>query len=870
MLNTLNVAQSGLNASKVAVENIMNNIANENTPGYKKRTTILNELAHIDSRVTGRGVQVGGIVRANDHYMYTNLIDEGTKESYFARNNTMFESIEALFKETDESGFSADLNRYFKSIGNMRDQPNNEVYKNSMKTEGKNLVDGLKRLYEGIEKQEELTKNSLNDDLEAVNKILQDIGKINEQLGRQFDASNDLLDKRDQLELELSKYIDIDVNRSLEDYELKVAGVTAIRHSTNVREITLAEMYEPQVDRYVNDDGTSSSLLNGVTFDNNDIITFKIDNESSVSVQFGESMTFDLDGDGTVETITVDATNYVRALVNKINTSTDISQKVTAYNGPYSVDKDGNKSTLDTVDKFLYIEGRNSGTKHEFDSRISFVERPLDIYTSTTDEPLSVGSISTDKKKELAAPPQQDMTHTVSLNGSSITAQEFDFSITDGTAAAVTNFDLTNMTFTNGVTYDDVTGKITVPAGVTSFDVNIPVVNDSVAGDKDYTINIGGQSATGTIQDVASATEVVKITSEKEAEGNNLVHTVSLSGPTVAAQTFDIDLQGVSAELGVDFSALAAGSFSPAPVSFTAPIPPATIGTVEFPPGTTSFTITINAPQDTAGEIDETYTLSVDDGTNTVNATGTIEDDDQPVSKLIYRNAEQSDDAKDIIGIAIYDDIVTASSGSLKAQVENLHTDSGNNKFTEFKNQLDQFAFALADMSKNYIKNGDDDYVYGSSAIDDLGTTRGNVRELNLFTGSSVKDLVFNEDAVNDLDQEDMEYLATFQFKKDIAFNGKPQGSTNPDYADEDKSSFAEFFQALRVGVSETKESNDFLLTTQKTVKQSIQSSYDQLVKVDKDEEMILLVKFQAAYTANAKVITVVDEMLQTILGLKR
>ncbi len=50
----------------------------------------------------------------------------------------------------------------------------------------------------------------------------------------------------------------------------------------------------------------------------------------------------------------------------------------------------------------------------------------------------------------------------------------------------------------------------------------------------------------------------------------------------------------------------------------------------------------------------------------------------------------------------------------------------------------------------------------------------------------------------------------------------------------------------------------------------SIQSSYDQLTKVDKDEEMLDLMKFQAAYTANAKIITAIDEMLQTLLGLKR
>jgi len=64
--------------------------------------------------------------------------------------------------------------------------------------------------------------------------------------------------------------------------------------------------------------------------------------------------------------------------------------------------------------------------------------------------------------------------------------------------------------------------------------------------------------------------------------------------------------------------------------------------------------------------------------------------------------------------------------------------------------------------------------------------------------------------------------------------------------------------------------SNDFLLKTQEGVQQALESAHDELTKVDSDEEMINLIKFQAAYSANAKIITVIDEMLQTLLGLKR
>jgi len=50
----------------------------------------------------------------------------------------------------------------------------------------------------------------------------------------------------------------------------------------------------------------------------------------------------------------------------------------------------------------------------------------------------------------------------------------------------------------------------------------------------------------------------------------------------------------------------------------------------------------------------------------------------------------------------------------------------------------------------------------------------------------------------------------------------------------------------------------------------AIQREYDSISKVSVDEELTNLVKFQTAYTANAKVITTIDQMLDTLLGIKQ
>lgn len=159
MLSTLNVSYTGLNAAKSAVENVSNNIANENTPGYKKRVVEFSEIGQMDSMLAGRGVSVDGVYRVTSQYLYDKLMNENSKSNYYDKLSSMLGNVESVFAETDESGFSANLNRYFQAVENLRTNPNSEIYKSQLKNEGIILVDSIKNIYSTIEKQQEAEKN---------------------------------------------------------------------------------------------------------------------------------------------------------------------------------------------------------------------------------------------------------------------------------------------------------------------------------------------------------------------------------------------------------------------------------------------------------------------------------------------------------------------------------------------------------------------------------------------------------------------------------------------------------------------------------------------------------------------------------------
>ncbi len=633
MFGSFSVAQTGLNASKYGIEIVGNNIANQNTDGYKKRVSDLSEIGQIGGHITGRGVSFDGVSRVTSQYLYDNYMKENTKTNYYDKLTSMLGNVEKVFAETDTAGLSVDLNKYFTAVEQLRSNPNSQIYKSNLQTQGEALVSNLQRLYSSVEQQQSIEKVELKENVKEVNSILKEIADINGKLENYTESTNDLLDKRDALELKLSQYVNVDITRD-NGYEIKIGGVTAVSNGTFNRELEISYKDTKQIDKfnYIQSNGTVLDSLkyneNGTAkapYDPNDVIKYTLNNDDSLSVtiQIGEVVNGDWDNDpstpDTGEAVTMD--NLTRALAFKINNDPKLSQYVTARNGDYNDDylvyPGDNRGLSTDSDKYLRVESNEAGKANEFTGTISVVR------------------------------------------------------------------------------YD----------------------------------------ATNAVQ-------------EREA---------------------------------------------------------------------------------------------------------------------LYKNESQSTTAESDVVLKILEQNVNLSSGSIKAQVENLSSSSPNNKIQSYLDNLDSLATTLADIYDKYIQIGKSDYIYGENAANDYnGTPMGEIVSVGLFNGTSVKTLAFNKNAVNDLKQEQIDYLATIQWKTDLSFNGKGQ---NPNEAR--ATSLTEYYRNTKVNVSSDTQNAKYSKEVQANIAQTIGTTYNKIVKVDKDEEMINLMQLQAAYSANAQMITAVNEMIKVILGLR-
>ena len=178
----------------------------------------------------------------------------------------------------------------------------------------------------------------------------------------------------------------------------------------------------------------------------------------------------------------------------------------------------------------------------------------------------------------------------------------------------------------------------------------------------------------------------------------------------------------------------------------------------------------------------------------------------------------------------------------------------------EYQNRLRQTMSQLNTFAINFAKENNDIHKTGYGLDNSTG--------LDLFTGSTIKDLDINQTLIDNPEKiatsSNMDENSNNQIAKAL-YALKDKKISNLD-----NKTFYDYYIKI---VGDTANAKDFhakMATDSRMLVDAVESKLQEISGVNMDEELMNLMQLQHAYQAAAKVINVTDELLQTVMGLVR
>ncbi|MEF3696280.1 flagellar hook-associated protein FlgK [Desulfolutivibrio sp.] len=211
----LNIAQSGLRASQLAIEVTGNNIANVDTEGYSRQVLLLEEAMSINYSAgqLGTGVLATQVVRLFDKFIELQYLDKSsTAASYEAAYNAL-QSVEALFNESNTSGVNSALAQFLSDLQELTLSPENSAVREVVIDDAENLLSMIAQMDSDLASIQSQMEDYISQDVDRINDLSQEIADLNAQINQNtVEGSNNpnaLYDLRDVKIRELASIVDI-------------------------------------------------------------------------------------------------------------------------------------------------------------------------------------------------------------------------------------------------------------------------------------------------------------------------------------------------------------------------------------------------------------------------------------------------------------------------------------------------------------------------------------------------------------------------------------------------------------------------------------------------------------------------------------
>src|SRR5579883_1959925 len=251
MADLLSTSVSGLLAFQQALDVTSNNIANASTPGYSVERANLVEAPGQSTGIgfIGSGVDVQSITRTYNEFLAQQV--RGSQASYSSSNTlaTQAAQIDNMLSSSS-TGLTATLQGFVNSLQTVASSPTSTAARQALLNQAQALAQQLTSYDSQISQYGSQLESQLSGDVAQINTMTANIASLNQQIATQSASGqtpNQLMDQRDQLITQLSKYVSVQtVTESSGAMDVYIGtGQALVTGGTASKLTTVAGAYDP-------------------------------------------------------------------------------------------------------------------------------------------------------------------------------------------------------------------------------------------------------------------------------------------------------------------------------------------------------------------------------------------------------------------------------------------------------------------------------------------------------------------------------------------------------------------------------------------------------------------------------------------------
>ncbi len=236
----LEIGRRALLAQQLSLNLTGHNIANVNTPGFSRQDAIYSTTAPMKSLFghAGTGVNIDEIRRIRSVFLDQQYRSESHRLGKWQFLARTWQQIEGIYQEPDDTGMSAQLDKFWNSWQDLANNPESESARVALREQSSLLINSFHQLSTQLSDLRDSLDADITTLASQINTTAEQIAELNgnikaaELTGH---SANDLRDRRDHLVDQLSMWINVSVlEQPSGSYTVLMGGMALVDGNSNL------------------------------------------------------------------------------------------------------------------------------------------------------------------------------------------------------------------------------------------------------------------------------------------------------------------------------------------------------------------------------------------------------------------------------------------------------------------------------------------------------------------------------------------------------------------------------------------------------------------------------------------------------------